>query len=238
MLIVQFIRLYSIFIWLLDLPSGLSLVEDFKTFRSVIDVRAFNAFLPTCQSREWERILTNYRVWFPLQIIFIVMHTCGDRKYIFANTRECWLNKGSRGLLFAIARLYGLISRVLFDVSRHSVACYFFLAQWIFEYLRTRGFVSRRKSGIPAAAGRGWNNPLVASYFVDGASRRRGACFQASNACGSAVDASSFLTPELLPQKFRPRHTVRRFALLYWLQFLRRKTVSLRRLRKIRPDKK
>lgn len=81
------------------------------------------------------------------------------------------------------------------------VACYFFLPQWIFEYLRARGFVSRRKSRI-RQGGSGWNNPLVASYSVDRASRRRGACFQASNACGSAVDASSFLAPSFCRRNF------------------------------------
>lgn len=123
-------------------------------------------------------------------------------KYIFANTRDCWLNKGSHGLLFCDCTALRLdFARTLRRVAVLGVACYFFLPQWIFEYLRARGFVSRRKSGI-RQGGSGWNNPLVASYSVDGASRRRGACFQASNACGSAVDASSFLAPSFCRRNF------------------------------------
>lgn len=121
--------MYNLFFTLDHLPSRLSLVEDLKTFWSdqnnpsliVTTIVLRGAFLPTYQIREWERIPTNYRLWFPWQIIFIVTHALSRLcKYIFANTRDCWLNKGSRGLLFAIARLYGLISRILFDVSRYS----------------------------------------------------------------------------------------------------------------------
>lgn len=49
-----------------------------------------------------------------------------------------------------------------------------------------------------------------------GASRRRGACFQASNACGNAVDASSFLAfPRAFAAEILPRRT-------RWPQFLKR----------------